>query len=161
MLNNNFVPIMVCSAKRAIIMVWTGKAEIVKSSGMYVRSVSMSIDIPLIIRLLVFVTINKKIGIQLSKQNIIRRDRGVCQYCGKSEGHMTIDHVVPKSHGGRDTWENLVCACPECNNLKGDRTPLEAGMTLIKSPKKPNIGTFLLSHKITVSGFWHPYIKLN
>ena len=160
LLNENFVPLSVCTARRAVIMVWTGKAEIIESTGMYVHSVSMSIDIPSIIRLLVFVKIPYRWNIQLTKQNILKRDRRKCQYCGKGEGPMTVDHVIPRSHGGSETWGNLVCACSVCNNKKGDRTPQEAGMSLIKKPKKPSIGSLLFSHRVSVSSTWRAYIKI-
>jgi 5-methylcytosine-specific restriction endonuclease McrA len=159
LLNQNFTPLAVCSAKRAIIMVWTGKAEIIKVSGDYLNSISRSFVVPSIIRLLSFVSIARKLNIQLSKQNVLRRDNGVCQYCGKSTGRMTIDHVVPKSHGGAETWENLVCACPECNNSKGDRTLEEAGMELIRKPKRPSIGSILFPHRLIVHNSWYPFLN--
>lgn len=160
LLNHNFVPLMVCTARRAVVMVWAGKAEIIESTGMYVQSVSISFDIPSIIRLLIFVKIPYRWNIQLTKQNILRRDSGKCQYCGKSEGLMTVDHVIPRSHGGGETWGNLVCACSVCNNKKGDRTPQEAGMSLIKKPTKPSIGLFLFFHKVYINSTWQPYLKI-
>ena len=160
LLNQNFVPLTFCTARRAIVMVWAGKAEIVETTGRYIHSVSRSFHIPSIIRLISFVKVPFRWNIQISKQNILRRDRGVCQYCGKNEGHMTVDHVIPRSHGGGETWDNLVCACSACNNKKSNRTPHEAGMELIKKPKKPNIGSFLFSHKIPVKHDWWPYLRI-
>ena len=136
-----------------------GKAEIIKGSENYVHSVSRSFVIPSIIRLLTFVSISRKLNIQLSKQNIIRRDNGVCQYCGKTNGKMTVDHVVPKSQGGGETWENLVCACPECNNLKGHRSLAEAGMTLIRKPKRPSLNSILFPQRLLVNNTWYPYLN--
>ena len=159
LLNHNFTPLSVTSAKRAVIMVWTGKAEIVETSGKYIHSVSKRFDIPSIIRLLMFVKVSYRWNLQLSKQNVIRRDRGICQYCGKSEGTMTVDHVIPRSLGGADDWKNLVCACSTCNNLKGNRTPHQAGMVLLKHPQKPTIETFLYTHMISFQNIWRPYIK--
>ena len=72
-----------------------------------------------------------------TKRNIFLRDSYTCQYCGANDVKMTIDHVLPKSRGGRDTWENLTSACVVCNNKKGDRTPKEAGMDLRSVPIKP------------------------
>ena len=160
LLNQNYIPLTVTSARRAIIMVWAGKAEIVESTGKYVHTVTMRFDVPSIIRLLVFVKISYRWNIQLTKQNILKRDRGKCQYCGSTEGPMSIDHVIPRSHGGGETWGNLVCACSRCNNKKSDRTPQEAGMKLIKKPKKPSIGSFLFSHKVPFTSSWHTYIKI-
>jgi 5-methylcytosine-specific restriction endonuclease McrA len=160
LLNHNFVPLTVCTAKRAIVMVWSGKAEIIESTGQYIHSVSLKFDIPLIIRLLIFVKFSQRWNIQLTKQNIMKRDHGICQYCGKSETHMTIDHVIPRSHGGHETWDNLVCACPSCNNMKGDRTPHEAGMELLRKPVKPTLSAFLYYHKAPVNSSWMTYLKI-
>ena len=160
LLNQNFIPLTVCSARRAVVMVWAGKAEIIESTGKYVHSVSMRFDVPSVIRLLVFVKISYSLNIQLTKQNIIKRDHGICQYCGKSEGTMTVDHVIPRSYGGDESWGNLVCACSDCNNKKDDKTPHEAGMELIKKPKKPSIGLFLFSHKIPIKSSWRVFLKI-
>ena len=160
LLNQNFEPLTTCTARRAIVMVWTGKAEIIETTGWFVRSVSMTFHIPAIIRLLIYVKIVHRWDIQLTKQNILKRDRKTCQYCGRTEGPMTVDHVIPRSHGGGETWGNLVCACSVCNNKKGDRTPQEAGMHLIKKPKKPNFRSFRFYHKGTIHRTWHTYIKL-
>ncbi|MFC1651525.1 HNH endonuclease [Candidatus Latescibacterota bacterium] len=160
LLNQNFIPLTVCTAKHAVVMVWSGRAEIVESTGKYIHSVSRRFDVPSIIRLLVYVKISYRFNIQLTKQNIIKRDRGVCQYCGNTEGSMTVDHVVPRSHGGDESWGNLVCACSKCNNQKDDKTPQEAGMELLKKPKKPNIASFLFSHKIQVQNSWNTFLKI-
>ena len=160
LLNQNFVPLTVCSARRAVVMIWAGKAEIIESTGKYIHSVSVRFDVPSVIRLLVFVKISYSLKIQLTKQNIIKRDHGICQYCGKSGGTMTVDHVIPRSHGGDESWGNLVCACSDCNNRKDNRTPLEAGMKLIKKPKKPSIGSFLYSYKIPIKSSWRVFLKI-
>lgn len=160
LLNQNFEPITICSAKRAILMVWTGKAEIIEKSGFFLRTVRTNFDIPSIIRLLIFVSTVRKWDIPLSKQNILKRDHRVCQYCGKTDVPMTLDHVIPRSHGGEDTWENLVCACSECNNKKGDRTPYEAGLTLLRNPRKPNLKTFHFLHKGPINNSWRSYLKI-
>ena len=159
LLNQNFEPLTITSARRAIVMVWSGKAEIIESTGHYVHSVSMAFSIPSIVRLLNFIHSRHRWNIQLSKQNILKRDRKTCQYCGVSEGYMTVDHVIPRSMGGRETWENLVCACSVCNNRKGDRTPEQAGMHLRVQPKKPNYRTFLFSRG-TILSTWRPYLRI-
>jgi len=161
LLNQNFEPLTMCTAKRAIIMVWTGKAEIIENTRFCIHSVSMTFFIPSVIRLLLFVSITQKLNIQLTKQNILRRDHKTCQYCGKSEGHMTVDHVIPRSQGGLDTWENLVCACPSCNNRKGDNIPEKVGMRLLKSPRKPSLRAFLFAHKGMISQSWQTYLNIS
>lgn len=159
LLNYNFTPITICSAKRAVLMVWAGKAEIVETTGRYIHSVSRRFDIPSIIRLLVFVKVNCSWDVQLTKQNIVRRDHGTCQYCGSSEGPMTVDHVIPRSLGGTHDWGNLVCACSSCNNRKGNRTPAQAGMTLLKKPRKPTVRSFLFAYKKPFDTIWQTYIR--
>lgn len=160
LLNQNFVPLTVTSARRAVIMVWAGKAEIVETTGRYLHSVSSRFDVPSIIRLLIYVRVSYRWNVQLTKQNVIRRDRGTCQYCGATDGPMTIDHVVPRSLGGGDTWKNLVCACSACNNRKGNRTPQQAEMPLRSTPRKPSLKTFLFAHKVPIHHAWRPYIKI-
>ncbi|MCE5251653.1 HNH endonuclease [bacterium] len=159
LLNNDYEPLTICTARRAIIMVWAGKAEVIESNGNYVHSVSTTFSIPTIIRLLMYIQAKHVWNIQLSKQNILKRDHKTCQYCGTTEGYMTVDHVIPRSQGGNDTWENLVCACSSCNNKKGDRTLEQAGMKLIKPPHKPNFRTFLFSRG-TLVNTWQPYLKI-
>ncbi len=158
LLNQNFVPLTTTSARRAIIMVLTGKAEIVEETGYLVRSVSNTFAIPSIIRLLMYVRFVHRWNIQITRQNVLRRDRRTCQYCGQKEGVMTVDHVIPRSTGGRDTWENLVCACSPCNNKKGDRTPALAGMTLNTRPKKPSVRSFLFLSHGPVRNNWRTYL---
>lgn len=160
LLNQNYEPLTTCSARNAIVMVWAGKAEMVESTGLYVHSVSMTFDVPSIIRLLIFVSITHRRSIQLTKQNILKRDHYTCQYCGTKEGLMTIDHVVPRSHGGEDSWFNLVCACSRCNNKKGNRLPVEAGMQLIQRPKKPSFRSFIFHGKGHIHSTWRTYLKI-
>lgn len=159
LLNHNYEPLSICTARRAIVMVWTGKAEIIESNGHYINTVSMAFKIPSIIRLLMYIHSKRPWEIQLSKQNILKRDRKTCQYCGATEGYMTVDHVIPKSMGGSDSWGNLVCACSSCNNRKGDRMPEQVGMKLIRTPKKPHYRTFLFCRGPLIST-WRPYLRI-
>jgi len=159
LLNQNFEPLTTTSARRAIVMVLTGKAEIVEGTRDFVRSVSRTFNIPSIIRLLMFVRFAHRWNIQLTRQNILRRDLRTCQYCGRKEGVMTVDHVVPRSIGGGDTWENLVCACSQCNNRKGDRTLDMAGMSLNARPKKPSIRSFLFLSRGPIRKTWRTYLR--
>ena len=159
-LNQNYEPITVCSAKRAIIMIFLGKAEMVEKDDLVIHSVSTSMSLPSVVRLGLYVLVPPR-NVILSKRNIIKRDSHQCQYCGVREGPMTIDHVVPKSFGGRDSWENLVCACIECNNKKGHRTPEQSGLRLFRRPRKPNNITFI-RHFIGVSDYrWRPYLFMD
>ncbi|MFO7891926.1 MAG: HNH endonuclease [bacterium] len=159
-LNQNYEPIYVCTARRAIILVYLEKAEMIEKNHHLVRSISMSIPLPSIVRLSKFIKVQRK-RILLSRKNIIKRDKHICQYCGSVGGSVTIDHVIPKDKGGKDTWENLVCACMECNGKKGNRTPEQANMPLLRKPKKPGY-LFFIQHFIGVPDErWKPYLFMS
>ena len=133
-MNQNYEPITICNVKRAIVLTFLGKAEIVYTQfGKRVQTVYKNFDCPSIVRLSLFVRVPYK-KIIFSRKNILRRDSHKCLYCG-STINLTVDHVIPKSRGGEDCWENLVTACVKCNNKKGSRTPEEARMTLKHTPK--------------------------
>jgi len=156
-LNQNYEPLSVCTAKKAIILIYLGKAEIIERYDRLVRSVSLSIPLPSIVRLSRFVKMPRK-RIILSRRNIIKRDRHQCQYCGATDKPVTVDHVVPKERGGSDTWENLVCACVFCNAKKGNRTPEEAGMKLLRQPRRPNHLIFIQHFVGIADERWKPYL---
>lgn len=142
-LNQNFEPLSVCSVKRAVIMVYLNRAEIIEAlDGYKIRSVSLSMSVPSVVRLGIYVRVPIK-RIMLTRKNIIKRDGYRCQYCGNKVTQMTVDHVIPKNLGGQDIWENLVAACPKCNNKKGQRTPDQAGLALLRKPRRPNHITFI------------------
>lgn len=158
-LNQNYEPLTLCNVKRAIILAYLGKVEIIsRVDGKKINSVSRSFDCPSIVRLGYFVKVPYK-KIILSRKNVLKRDNHKCQYCG-STNNLTIDHIIPKSRGGEDSWENLVTACIRCNNKKGDRTPEEAGMVLISKPKKPSHITFIKSSAGKVLEDWKPFLYL-
>ena len=97
----------------------------------------------------------------LSKRNVMRRDNHQCQYCGKSDRKMTIDHIVPKRHGGAESWENLVTACAGCNAMKGDRRPEQAGLSLKRRPKRPNNVSFIRDFVGVTDQRWKPYLFID
>ena len=156
-LNQNFEPLTICKAKRAIIMMLLGKAELIIGLERAVRSVRLSFPLPSVLRLNHYVKLRNR-EITLTRRKVIERDRHQCQYCGKTTGSMTADHIIPKSMGGKDSWENMVCACLECNNRKGDRLPKQAGMKLLKKPKKPHHLTFVLNSMGRIDTQWRPFI---
>jgi 5-methylcytosine-specific restriction endonuclease McrA len=135
-LNSNYEPLDVCKVKRAISLILQKKAETVETNSGVVRSVTLELEVPSVIRLLYYVK-RPRLELKLSRKGIFLRDNYTCQYCGKKGGELTIDHVVPKRLGGKSVWENLVTACKECNHKKGDRTLEEANMRLLKEPKAP------------------------
>ena len=136
-----------------------GKAELVSSvDDKYINTVYRTFVYPSIVRLSLFVRVPFK-KIILSRKNILRRDNHRCQYCGSTSA-LTIDHIIPKSRGGDDTWENLVVACIKCNNKKSDRTPEEAKMSLRTKPKKPSHITFIKNFVGRVDEEWKPYLYM-
>lgn len=160
-LNLDYEPISVIKVKRAIILTLLGKAELVETyDGKRIRSVSMSLPLPSIVRLHRYIHLKNR-DIPLTRRNILRRDGYTCQYCGSKEGPMTVDHIIPKKYGGRDTWENLVCACTECNAKKGDHKPDEVGMKLLKKPRKPHFFTFVYSSVGIPDKKWKPYLFMS
>lgn len=134
LLNGSYEPLKIIKKERAIKLIYKGVAVIVKYSDERIRSVNHSYNIPCIIKLKRYINI-PRIKYSPLKKNIFNRDNHTCQYCG-SKRNLTIDHVTPKSKGGKDTWSNLVTACIRCNNKKGDKTLEEAGMILQREPKE-------------------------
>lgn len=134
------------------------KAEVVEvRKGMYIRSVSAEFPFPSVIRLCGYIRVPFR-SIILSRKNILKRDDQKCQYCGKKKSDMTIDHILPRSRGGTDSWENLVAACTSCNSKKGCRTPDEAKMPLLSKPKKPHHIVFLKQYIGLADDNWKPFL---
>lgn len=140
-LNASYEVLTSISWQRAVTLVLTGAAEMVEGDDdRLIRSQRLALPFPKIIRLLkyVYVKLDRMIrkARTVSKRGILERDKYTCAYCG---GHGdTVDHVLPQSRGGPNTWENLVAACKPCNNLKDNRTPEEAGMRLLWHPYAPD-----------------------
>jgi 5-methylcytosine-specific restriction endonuclease McrA len=156
--NQNYEPLITTSVKRAIVLVFLGKASMVEARrGRMVRSVSRAFEEPSIVRLEVYARVPQK-QVMLNRKNIIKRDGGICQYCGTTSGTMTVDHVIPKLRRGGDNWENLVCACDKCNNKKGNRLPEEAGMRLRRRPRRPSNLTFIRQLVTKGDEVWKKYL---
>jgi 5-methylcytosine-specific restriction endonuclease McrA len=159
-LNQNYEPLAICSARKAVVLMYTGKVEMVEPSPFVVRSVSTTRTLPSIVRLSRLIHVPRK-RILLSRNNILKRDNHRCQYCGTDRSPFTVDHVVPRDRGGQDTWENLVCACADCNSRKSNRTPQEAGMKLLRVPRKPGY-LFFMQHVVRVTDDrWKPYLFMS
>lgn len=137
-LDRGYQPHRIVSWRRAITMLFDGKAEVVEEYDEEVyRSTTLVIKMPAVVRLLNKLT--RKRGVKFSRINVATRDGFACQYCGakRSLSKLNYDHVVPRSQGGKTCWENIVMACYECNSRKRDRTPEQAGMALRKQPVRP------------------------
>jgi len=159
-LNQSYEPIQVCSVRRAIVLVYRGRAEVIEALDIRIRSVSAQFPVPSVVRLCLYVRVPSK-HLALSKRNVLKRDRFQCQYCGTRQGRMTVDHVVPKTMGGRDSWENMACACQHCNNLKGNRSPEQVGLSLLRKPRSPNNVTFIRHYIGVPDRRWRPYLFMD
>jgi len=169
-LNRSWVAVHVASVRRAISMVYSGVARVVSPDDLAtydfddwkelsraaedrcIHGVNFNLLVPEIIVLNFFNEFVRR-EVRFSRRNIFERDRNTCQYCGRrfTKSELTIDHVVPRSRGGRDTWENVVLACMKCNVRKGNRTPREAGLRLIRTPRKP---AWIPHFGVRLDGVW-------
>jgi len=122
------------------------KAELIESSNITIRSASYVMPVPVVIRLHYYVKIPHNLPLPLSRRALLMRDDYTCQYCGVQPGkeHLTMDHILPRSRGGRTDWENVATACAPCNRRKGNRTPEEANMKLRKPPTRPRFWSMAL-----------------
>ena len=159
-LNQDYQALAITSVQRATVLVLLQKAELIESEdARFVRSPSYQLPWPSIVRLKAYVRVPYK-RILLTRKNIIRRDGHRCQYCA-DRNRLTIDHVLPKSRGGRDTWDNLVAACVPCNNRKGNKTPKEAGMSLARDPFRPSYVMYIRDFVGSLDETWKPYLYLS
>ena len=145
-LNANFEPINVCTTRRAIGLLLAGKADMVVNGRGHIRTVKQLLPRPSVIRLEAQVH-RPRPHIKLTRREVFRRDNYTCQYCGKHTRDLTLDHVIPRSLGGRDTWDNLVSACARCNHRKGGRTPEQARMRLVRAPREPSANPYRVIYR--------------
>lgn len=156
-LNADFRALSVCSSTKAFLLVYLKKAEIVNAvKGRRLRTVDKSFPMPSVIRLLRYVNMPYR-GVMLSRQNIFKRDAHQCLYCG-DKNNLTLDHVLPRSRGGKTSWTNLVTACQTCNSKKGDRLPKEAGLELPYEPFRPSFVMFLKEFSRIGEESWQDFL---
>jgi 5-methylcytosine-specific restriction endonuclease McrA len=159
-LNQDYQALSVCSVERAFVLVFMNKAELVHHNpAKNLHSVYSIYKFPSIIRLYSYVRIPYK-KVALNRNNVFRRDDFSCLYCG-TKSNLTIDHLIPRSRGGGDTWENLATACQQCNARKGQLTPEEVGLTLRRRPFKPSFIMYLREFSGRVKEEWRPYLLMN
>ena len=187
-LNKLFMAVHIISVRRAFILLCKDLAEVVtQEDGQFatydfntwrevsefrakyfrqedddwVRTANSEIQVPRVIRLLGYEKLPKQ-TVKFNRRNIFARDHNQCQYCGKKypTTELSLDHVVPRSQGGQSTWENIVCACINCNVKKGGRTPKQAHMTLVRKPEKPKRSP-LLNLKLTLTKYqsWKTFLE--
>lgn len=156
-LNQDYSALTICSVQKAFILVYLNKADIVSESAQGgIQTISRTFPRPSVIRLHRYVNLPYK-GVVLSRQNIFKRDNHQCQYCGITTD-LTLDHVLPRSRGGKSSWTNLVTACKTCNSKKGDLTPEEAQMPLMRKPFKPSFIMFLRDFSGKIEKEWECYL---
>lgn len=157
-LNQDYSPLTVCTIHRAFLLVFLEKAELLEAdSNEKLHSVSKSYPMPAVIKVKRYIHVPYR-GVVLTRQNIFKRDNGLCQYCG-TDCDLTLDHLIPRSKGGKSTWNNLVTACKECNAKKGNSTLEEAGLVLKRPPFKPSYIMFLRNNLGAMKKEWGPYLN--
>jgi 5-methylcytosine-specific restriction endonuclease McrA len=168
-LNRLWQAVNVCTARRALTLLFQGHAQVVVNAddGSFrtfdfaqwrdfsedapqdesVHGISFRIRVPRIILLFMYDRLPKK-EVKFTRHNIFERDKNTCQYCGDifDRKDLNLDHVTPRDRGGPTTWENIVCSCISCNTRKSNRTPAEAGLRLVRKPKRPK---------------WRPFVQIN
>jgi Restriction endonuclease len=168
-LNRLWQAVNTCSVRRALVLLFQGHAQVVRNDAEnnfhthdfgswrelslaepeheMIRTISVNIRIPQVIVLMMFDRLPKK-EVKFTRHNVFERDRNTCQYCGQvfDRKDLNLDHVFPRDRGGQTTWENIVCSCIPCNSRKGNRLPHEAGMQLLRKPKRPK---------------WRPFVNIS
>jgi 5-methylcytosine-specific restriction endonuclease McrA len=158
-LNQNYEPLNVCHVRKAILLLFRGKAEVLENGRGYLHSMNGVFDVPSVIRLMHFVKRPNRRR-KMTKLEVFNRDKYICQYCGIHFKELTIDHVIPKKRGGQHTWENIVSACVPCNRRKAGRTPKEAEMPLLNEPKAPsNSGYYIPVNYTNSNQGWRKYLR--
>lgn len=155
LLNASFEPLHVVPTRRAVVLVLSGKADVISEGDGVFHSERLSVPVPSVIRLRYYVHVPFRAQLPLTRRNVILRDRARCAYCrGKGD---TVDHVVPRSRGGQHVWQNVVAACRRCNGHKADRTLDELGWTLQVTPRAPSGWSWLLVG-VPAEPDWEPWL---
>ncbi|MEW6033528.1 MAG: HNH endonuclease [Chloroflexota bacterium] len=159
-LNQNYEPLNICRVRRALVLMLRGKAEALENGyGMLHCSLGF-FDLPSVVRL-VYMVKRPRLRRRITRAEIFSRDKYTCQYCGRETRDLTLDHVLPRRRGGQHKWENVVSACPPCNHRKAGRTPVEAGMYLVRPPQPPRDGDFFIPyHYLRSRQEWQKYVHL-
>ena len=159
-LNSSYEALGIVKLKRAVKLIFAGKAEVLHAGAGEWRSSAIAIRMPSIVRMLYFIK-RRRPRVPLTKKNVLLRDDYTCAYCSAhGERAMTVDHVVPRSKGGPSSWENLVASCGPCNSRKRDRTPAEAGMPLRKKSCEPRHIPYVVIARNTADSEWIKYLTL-
>lgn len=168
LLNASYEPLSVIPNQRAIALWLRGRVEAATDEAVPIRGGSQTLHLPTVLRLRRYVNVPQR-GARWSRISVLRRDHYTCIYCGAQPGvwksgrvlmrtDFTLDHIIPRSRGGLNSWGNTACACPLCNQRKGDRTPHEAGMKMLWEPKTPRVNYWVFAGDIPEA--WKIYLEL-
>ena len=157
-LNASYESLNVCSLRRAHVLVWKGKAEVIESHGKPLRSSCSTFTRPHVIRLVTYVRVPRGVTKRISRRVLFARDGWKCVYCGTDGNRLTLDLVFPRSRGGTSVWENVVTSCAPCNHRKGDRLLEETSMTLRTPPRPPTPVLFIRLATDHVPDTWRRYL---
>jgi 5-methylcytosine-specific restriction endonuclease McrA len=157
-LNASFEPLNVCSLRRAHVLVYKGKAEVVEELDRPLCSATASFPWPHVIRLLSYVRVPRIVQRKISRRALFARDGWRCVYCGTASGRLTLDHVIPRSRGGGSVWENVVTSCAPCNLRKGNRLLHEVQMELAHPPRPPAPVLFIRLAAPKIPQRWEQYL---
>lgn len=156
-LNATYEPLGVVPVRRAVTLLLVGKAESLHvCERALIRSASLQLAVPTVIRLSRYVMVPYRSAVPLTRHGVLRRDRGVCAYCGDKAS--TLDHVVPRSRGGRHDWDNVVACCIRCNGRKGNQLLADLGWRLRVQPRVPSGTHVLVARFGEVHPDWAPYV---
>jgi 5-methylcytosine-specific restriction endonuclease McrA len=156
-LNQNYQPLNVCNVRRAVVLLGRGKAEIIINGRGHIRTISLLVPVPSVIRL-VYMVKRPLVRRRLSRRAIFYRDGFRCQYCGSESKNLTLDHIMPRSRGGPHVWENVVSACIPCNHRKAGLTPREANMRILKEPAAPRPNPYYMFHHRNILEEWRQFM---
>jgi 5-methylcytosine-specific restriction endonuclease McrA len=157
LLNASMEPLKVVSERRAVVLVLSGKAEMVEPSDARFRHERGEVIVPAVLRLVRFVKVPYRTTIPLTRKAVLARDGGLCAYCSKEA--TTMDHVTPRARGGLHRWENVVAACKPCNAKKDDHSLAELGWTLRFTPRAPKASLYVV-FRYEQNEAWTPYLSL-
>jgi len=156
-LNQNYQPLNVCNARRAIVLLGLGKAELMSNGRGDIHTITQTVPVPSVIRLMHMIK-RPLLRRRLSRHSVFYRDSFSCQYCGRQTRTLTLDHIIPRSKGGPHVWTNVVSACIPCNHRKAGSTPAEADMRLRQKPGPPRPDPYALFRQRTILEEWLPFI---
>ena len=157
-LNASYEPLNVTTVRRAHVLVFKGKAEVIEELDKGLHSATDTYPWPHVIRLVQYVRVPRAVQRKISRRALFARDGWRCVYCGTTAGRLTLDHVVPRSRGGTSEWENVVTSCAPCNLKKGNRLLEEVSMQLMRPPKPPQPVLFIRLAAPRVPDSWRQYL---